>query len=414
MIKTTLTPPERALHQTSCPACGFQLAITFYTPQPQPLATLGWPGSPDQALQMPKLPLHFVRCLQCGHIFNRSFDYQQVPYIHNPNRMYNHSENWQTHLHTICALLLKHLPGQPVVVEIGCGEAQLLNMLAHARPEGTYIGFDPHAMAPATHTQVCIRTELFEPHQHLTELKPDILISRHVLEHLINPLAFIQETAFFCNWHQIFPLIFIEVPCIDRALATERMTDFYYEHNSHFSSRSFEYFLRAIHPNPLLCDTGYAEEVIFGLTQFSPQPQYTQHAQNSLAFLEISTQHIQTIRAQLTALRLEQKKIAFWGGTGKSAAFFNSLELTAQEFPLVVDSDPHKIGTCVPGTGQRIQAKQHLKENPVDIIIITSQWRAQDIFIEIQAAEIPFRQILIEHRGKLIDYLHESHPYHAN
>jgi len=375
------------------------------------LATLGWPASEDEAKKMPRLPLEFVRCLQCGHIYNRLFDYTQVPYVNNPNRMYNRSALWKEHLESVCDAILPYLSEKSVVVEIGCGEAQLLSLLAQKHPQGRYIGFDPHAALVSPHPGVEIRAQLFEPHLHLDELKPDLLLSRHVLEHLMNPLAFIQETAFYCSYFEIFPLLFVEVPCIDRAIESSRLEDFYYEHNSHFSKASFTRFLKQINPNPLFIQTGYAQEVIFGLSRFTPQPTYLEHAESTLNFLKQSTHVQKNIHTLLNALQTQNLQVALWGGTGKGAAFMNSLNLDSTRFPLVIDSDPAKTGTYVPGTGQKIQAKNYLLEHPVDIILITTQWRARDIVNELIEAKIPFQKILIEYQGQLLNYLEDEHPY---
>ena len=80
-------------------------------------------------------------------------------------------------------------------------------------------------------------------------------------------------------------------------------------------------------------------------------------------------------------------------------------------FPLVVDSDPEKVGTYVPGVGQVISSPEELRKRPVEVIIIPMQWRAQDILDEIERDRIPFDQILIEYQGRLIDYLREKNPY---
>jgi hypothetical protein len=103
--------------------------------------------------------------------------------------------------------------------------------------------------------------------------------------------------------------------------------------------------------------------------------------------------------------------MVIWGGTGKSAAFINRYGLDRVRFPIVVDSDPAKVGTFVPGTGQEIRFRDWLKDNPGSIVIIPPQWRALDIVLEIERAGISFKQILIEHHGELIDYFHDSHPY---
>jgi len=38
---------------------------------------------------MPRLPLSFVRCVDCGHVYNCEFDIPAVPYTKKPNPMIN-------------------------------------------------------------------------------------------------------------------------------------------------------------------------------------------------------------------------------------------------------------------------------------------------------------------------------------
>ena len=107
-------------------------------------------------------------------------------------------------------------------------------------------------------------------------------------------------------------------------------------------------------------------------------------------------------------------KIAIWGGVGKSASFINHYEINNQKIPIVIDSDKEKVGMYVPGMGQEILYRDFLKLNPVDIIIIPPQWRANDIVSEIRRENINFKKILIEHKGKLIDFINDDHPYKKN
>lgn len=76
----------------------------------------------------------------------------------------------------------------------------------------------------------------------------------------------------------------------------------------------------------------------------------------------------------------------------------------------MVDSDPDKAGTFVPGTGQEIQFRDALKNVVIDVIIIPTQWRARDIVAEMKREGIRAPQVLIEHGGRLIDYYVEQHP----
>ena len=77
----------------------------------------------------------------------------------------------------------------------------------------------------------------------------------------------------------------------------------------------------------------------------------------------------------------------------------------------MVDSDPEKAGTYVPGTAQMIVYRDALKGMVVDTVIIPTQWRARDIAHEMEREGIRPRTILIEHDGRLVDFLTGEHPY---
>ncbi len=144
---------------------------------------------------------------------------------------------------------------------------------------------------------------------------------------------------------------------------------------------------------------------------FGPQPAALHIAAESVAFANDTRQSLGTIQRQLSELAKSGQRIAIWGGTGKSAAFMQRYSVDCQRFPLVVDSDPDKVGTYVPGTGQLIQFRDVLKTEPAAIILIPPQWRAADIVVEMQREGIFPDQVLIEHDGRLVDFHRESSPY---
>lgn len=405
--------PEAAavpMRQSTCPACAYHVAVRFLDEQMQPLATVAWPKSRAEAQAMKKLPLEFVRCVNCGHVYNTEFRYDRVPYSEKPNLMFNQGAGWSEHLNRVAELLLAYLPDNPTVVEIGCGEGHLMRALAERRPTGRYIGFDPNA---SIHTagKFEARTELFVPAQHVAEYRPDLVVSRHVLEHLVNPLGFLQSMALATSWAGIEVRVFIEVPCIDRALQTGRTVDFYYEHNSHFTTESFTRMLGRASSSLEMLLHGYHREVICGLTRLGHVDESVKNVTQAVAFCENARLAKQRIGRQLTELAESGKHVAVWGGTGKAAAFMNYYGVDAQRFPIVVDSDPEKVDTFVPGQGQRIHFRDYLLDNPPDAIIIPMQWRARDIRHEMERTGITCGQALIEHQGQLIDFDKDPHPY---
>ncbi len=403
--------PAEFFNATTCPACGHHVAVAFFDGGAQPLATIAWPGSSYEARAMPRLPLSFVRCVDCGHVYNKDFEYARVPYSDKPNLMFNRGFIWNEHLRRVRDLILADLPARPVVVEIGCGEGHLLRALAEARPDGRYIGFDPNGDVDSADGRVETRKELFDATVHLKECRPHMVVSRHVLEHLINPLGFLQRLAFAAGWLGIDTSLFIEVPCIDRAFESGRIADFYYEHNSHFTTDSFSRMLGNCDTEVKMIEHGYNGEVILGLVRLAGNQTQVEYARQAVDFSERAWRAKNTIAAQLAELHASGRRLAIWGGTGKGAAFINYYGADAKRFPLVVDSDRDKVGTFVPGTGQEIVFRDVLLEQPADVIIIPTQWRAKDIVTEMTRAGIRAQTLLIEHQGRLADFHKDTHPY---
>jgi len=388
------------------------VAVDFFEGGEQPLTTLAWPESQEQAHAMPRLPHQFVRCVDCGHIYNAKFEYANVPYSDKPNLMYNRGAIWARHIDDVKRLILEQLADSATVVEIGCGDGSLLGALAAEYPQGRFIGFDPNSKIGNRDGKIEARAELFNPSVHLAELKPDMIISRHVLEHLLNPLGFIQQLAFAVSWHDVNTSLFIEVPCVDGVLNSGRTVDFFYEHNSHFTTQSLERMLARCASNVRLAKTAYNGEVTYALTDFAPRREQVEHARQSLAFRARAANAGRQLAREFDRLAESKRTVAIWGGTGKAAAFINQNQLDDRRFPLVVDSDSSKVGTHVPGAGQAIENPSVLLYHDVDTIVIATQWRAADIVLEVARRKIPYRQILLEFEGRLIDFHRDDHPYH--
>jgi SAM-dependent methyltransferase len=359
---------------------------------------------------MKRLPHSFVRCTGCGHVFNREFDYAEIPYGDEPNRMFNLGPIWGAHLAEIRDRMLAMLPAEPRVVEIGCGAAELLHALAEARP-GTYTGFDPHAPTSAASPSVTLRRELFDPAVHLEELAPDLVVARHVLEHIHDPLALLQEIHATAELLGRPVLLFVEVPCIDRCFDTGRTADFFYEHYSHFTTTSFRTMLEHASAQVLLVEHGYGDEVVYGVSALGASSVQRRILSEARSFGARARRTRRTVRMQLDRLYEEGARVALWGGTGKAAMFINAFGADAQRFPRVVDSDPAKVGTFVPGTGQRIAFRDVLHDEPVDVVVITTQWRAREIVAEMVREGISVPLVLLEHDGALVPFDSDAHPY---
>jgi hypothetical protein len=394
-----------------CPACGHNVASPFYDGGEKPLAMIAWPASSHEAKEMPKLPLDYVSCLDCSHVFNAAFTYEAVPYAAKPNMMYNRGATWSDFLKELRNQVLAFLPEQPTVVEIGHGDGHFLGGLAESRPQGRYIGFDPHGAREMPHKSVELRADLFNPLVDIPLLRPDLIVSRHVLEHLMNPLELLQGINIAAAWTGKSVQLLFEVPCVDRALEYGRLNDFYFEHYSQFTTKSFHQMLVRAQFDIQTLGHAYNGEVVYALLNTSTRIDHLLRLQSSLAFRTTARNAPAHVGQQLQKLHMSGRKVAIWGGVGKSSAFLNIYGLDAERFPLVVDSDRGKAGTFVPGTGQEIRHCSVLRDEPADIILIGAQWRAKDIVREIDSMGVAVPQIMLEHEGALVDYFDGHHPY---
>ena len=100
------------------------------------------------------------------------------------------------------------------------------------------MGFDPDA-SPEIGQGVEFYSRLFDPLVDMPHYTPDAIVIRHVLEHLTEPAALLEQLAWGAATLGKPCWLFAEVPCIDRVFETNRLADFFYEHISHFSTTSF-------------------------------------------------------------------------------------------------------------------------------------------------------------------------------
>jgi SAM-dependent methyltransferase len=401
--------PLTNLIHAKCPVCDHSIAAQFFDGGAQPLATLAWPRTASLAQALQRHPHDFVQCPACSHVWNRSFRYDAIPYENNPNRMFNRGGIWRGHLAETRDVLLAKLPASPTVVEIGCGEGHFVRGLSEARPGGRYVGFDPNTSAE-TGLGVEFYPRLFDPLKDTVAFVPDAIVIRHVLEHLTEPAALLESLAWGAALSGKPCRLFAEVPCIDRVFDSGRLADFFYEHVSHFTTDSFRALMRRAGEVEVLSH-GYDGEVVYASVLLNVGDARRLQAERAVAFAARAQTSRATIARQLDELASSGKKVAIWGGTGKAAAFIHQFGADAKRFPLVVDSDPDKTGTYVPGTGQAIQFRDVLKAKPVDVVIIPTQWRAKDIVAEMAREGIQAQQIFIEHNGGLVDFNRGEHPY---
>ena len=376
-----MAPPPRT--DDACLACKSVYNYPIARWDKMPLSVLGLPRSEREARHMRGLVMDVRQCATCGHVFHSEFNYDHIPYRTGSNLVYNDGSSWKQYQDELAEEWVAdyNLAGKRVV-EIGCGEGLFLERLA---AHGIHtIGFEPGPDAERAKARGIEAYPEYFQGSRLFDLRADAIVCRHVIEHLANPLDFLEDIAIACCEADLSPLFFAEVPLIEKAMEQNRINDFLYEHVSNFTRNSFQTMFERAGFDVLDVRGRFDDEVVTIVAKPRPKPMQRAVRQRATTFQKSVESQIARVRQTLLAWKEAGLEVALWGGTGKGAALINMFGIDAELVPTVIDSDPRKAGGYVPGTGQEIRMPSHLKANRVDRILICTNWRARDIEREIR------------------------------
>jgi hypothetical protein len=88
-------------------------------------------------------------------------------------------------------------------------------------------------------------------------------------------------------------------------------------------------------------------------------------------------------RATISSVAGEGRRAAVWGGGSKAVSFLTALEL-GDEISCVVDINPRKQGTFVPGTGHPIVAPEALSEFLPHVVFVMNPVYRSEIAAELR------------------------------
>jgi hypothetical protein len=135
-----------------------------------------------------------------GLVYNQAFDASLLSYDSDYQNEQALSPAFQRHLDDVERLITRYFAGQRLI-EVGCGKGYFLELLRQRGHRVT--GIDP---AYEGDNPEVIKA----PFTRALGLSADAVVLRHVLEHIADPLAFLEAIA---DANQ-GGLIYIEVPCL--------------------------------------------------------------------------------------------------------------------------------------------------------------------------------------------------------
>lgn len=179
-----------------------------------------------EARNCPKGDIRLVEDLTTGLVYNDLFSPELMVYDRSYQNEQAVSIFFQQHLNKVASIIGLQM-GKEQIVEVGCGKGYFLETLLRNGFDVT--GFDPTYEG----TNSRVRRQYFTP--GVIE-KANGLILRHVLEHISNPTAFLEQLRVANGGSG---RIYIEVPCFDWICQHKAWFDIFYEHVNYFRLSDF-------------------------------------------------------------------------------------------------------------------------------------------------------------------------------
>ena len=225
--------------------------------------------------------------------------------------------------------------------------------------------------------------------------KFDLIFLSHVLEHIVNPLKFIQECSEICNKY-----IFIEVPCLDIKFVDEPYGIFAEEHVNIFTIQGLWNLMNKAGFIPVDI------EMIFGLYTFLPagwpavstiwkksrsmkSPNLIDDSSACLErYIKSSESFLQQIELKISEIP-DGERLAVWGVGHHISMLLANTTLKIKNIVRVYDSDKRKHSYKVLNVSITPFNKEDILSGEVEAILITTYTAQKAISKAIKEMNLP-------------------------
>jgi len=364
----------------ACPLCSSGNTSLFLDRPCVPVHQNLLLNSPEQARSITCGDLEMMVCDECGFVFNRAFDHSLLQYGQDYDNNQACSTSFQQHLDGLVSLLLdeKGVRGKQVV-EVGCGQGTFLQRLVEeGGNQGT--GFDPSYSGPEEVSDGKMRFESRYYDESCTDVPADVVVCRHVIEHVPDPVALLKSVRAAIG-DRANAKVYFETPCVEWILSNTVIWDFFYEHCSLFTAQSLSTAFQLagfrvdevrhvfggqylwLEASPIASDVKFEGGRTFDLAMA--------YASHEVKLLQDWKQRIADVAAS--------GLVALWGAGAKGVTFANIIDPQCELIDCLVDLNPNKQGKYVAGSGHAIVEPLQLKERGVtDVVLMNPNYRGEN------------------------------------
>ena len=233
----------------------------------------------------------------------------------------------------------------------------------------------------------------------VSKKKFDMIYASMVLEHIVNPFAFVKQCSEICNKY-----FFIEVPTLDYKFIDEPYGMICEEHVNIFTLEGLSSLMNSIGyslVNAEICyemgtrlPAGYPSlQTIWekNLNLDIKKKIYTNDSLQILStYIRVNKKELQNINKKISSIPNTQK-IAVWGAGHHLSMLLANTCLQEKNIVRVYDSDQRKEGMLMGGTSIRPYNKRDIDNGEVESILITTYVAQKQImnFLKKEKLDIP-------------------------
>jgi SAM-dependent methyltransferase len=343
--------------------------------------------------------LEVVACRRCGFAWNRAFDPALIVYDEDYENDQTGSAAFLAHVRGRAADIVSIVPvGEPIdYLEIGCGQGAFIAEVGRVAAAGlrSAEGFDPAWRGRDGEGPVGSRIHksyFTAETARLLEHAPNVVTSRHTIEHVPDPLRFLR-TVRRALGPQSRARIFIETPCIAWIIAHDAMQDLFYEHCSIFTAEALRLALekadfadvtvRHVFGGQYLWASAVAANDV--VPEPLPQPGVVFRGEFGQDFTARWTAAVHSARRAGT--------VALWGAGAKGVTFALLTDPDGSRLDCAIDINPAKQGLRLAGSGLAVVSPgEAARRAPTSIFVMNPNYLSE---IDGLAASLGMKAALI-------------------
>ncbi len=347
-----------------CPLCKQATAGVIYEAGQTPLFQNK--VYPDQAAARAATrgTVRLAGCTDCGYVWNCAFEPGLMDYDADYQNEQAHSPTFDRYLEQVADLLDARGFRERKSVEIGCGKGTFLHKLWQRGFDAcgfdtAYEGSDPR-----------VRKQYFDA----THADPDIalIVLRHTLEHITDPLTFVQQLAGYCG---PATQIYIEVPSFEWICRKQAFWDVFHEHCNYFTADSLGGMFDCAEQGFLF--GGQYMYVLADLLSVRANAQKRRGAAANVS---------QSLQQELDRYRRfvqQHAGLLVWGAGAKGSTFVNLTDPACQLIHAVIDINAKKAGGYIAGSGHPILAPDAIAGTGASEVLVMNELYLEEILAQL-------------------------------